>query len=447
MNYNYNPQEKILQISLEKCSQKELQQQLKNIKKNFSRAQLVKQNTNQYINMEYFESNILNIFVKQQNVNVISTLSIFISKNTHITFQQLRQLLNACCENSYDLINLSLKIEDNQIGSKGAYLIAYQILKLKNLQNLKLEIQSNNIKSKGAQALAYSISQLKNLKTLSLKIDKENNISAPTKAQQNSISSFLNLHILNCWDNEEYQYFEKLIDQEIDGIHAIVNMLENHQYLQELDLNIDNDQVQQQNIQTDKNFIQVLWNLSNLKKLNLVIGQYFCFNNMLAYPINFKKLSNLTNLSISIQNNCQICQQGIFLLKNTILNFPNLTHLSFEIGIKCNIKSEGICTLFEAIGELNSLTYLKLQIKWGNFISVQGAKAISDAIFKLQKLKQLIILIDESSNDINFEGSYFLGSSILQLNNLRSVQAKFFQSQVLKKTLAKQQVRLVTQQL
>ncbi|KAL4487361.1 hypothetical protein ABPG73_005871 [Tetrahymena malaccensis] len=397
--------------------------------------------------MEKYESNSLDNFVSFQNVNIISKLSISIAKDTPLKLQQMRQLLSYSCGNNCDLIDLSLKIEENQIGSKGAYLIAYQILKLTNLQNLKIEIQSNNIKSKGAQALAYSISQLKNLKTLSLKIDRENNISDSPKKQQNSFCEFFNFHFFNCLDNEEYQYFEKLIDQEIDGICAIMNMLENHQSLQELELNIDNDQVQQQNIHNDKSFIQVLWNLTNLKKLNVVFGQYFCNNNMLAFPTNFKKLINLTNLSISIQGNCQFSLQGIFLLKNTLLNIPNLTQLSIEMGAKNNIKSEGVCTLFEAVGELNFLTSLNLQIKWGNFIGVQGAKAISESISKLQKLKQLTIFIDESSNDIDFDGSYFLGSSILQLKQLRSVRAKFFQSQVLKKTLMRKQIRLVNQLL
>ncbi|KAL4500436.1 hypothetical protein ABPG72_003387 [Tetrahymena utriculariae] len=447
MYCNYNPQEKILKISLEKCNQKELQQQLKNIQKNFSRAQPVKKNTNKYINMEQYESNSLDCFVSYQNVNIVSTLNIFIAKNTNLKSQQMRPFLNGLCGNNCDLLNLSLKIEENQIGSKGAYLIAYQILKLKNLQNLKLDIQSNNIKSKGAQAIAYSISQLKNLKTLSLKIDNENNISTYPKAQESSICKFFNYSFFNCLDNEEYQYFKNLIDQEIDGICAIISMLENHQSLQELDLDIDNGHIQQQNIQNDKNFIQVLMSLTNLKKLNVVFGQYFCNNNMLSFPKNFKYLNNLISLSISIKNCCQFSNQGVFLLKNTLLNIPNLTQFSLEIGVKNKIRSEGICTLFEAISELNSLISLNLQIKWGNFVGVQGAKAISDSISKLQKLKQLVIFIDESSNDINFEGSYFIGSSILQLKQLKTVQAKFFQSQVLKKALIKKQVRLVSQQL
>ncbi|KAL4512691.1 hypothetical protein ABPG72_020528 [Tetrahymena utriculariae] len=306
--------------------------------------------------------------------------------------------------------------QPNRYDQIGVIAICESIKLFKQLDFLKLDIDGRKVNKLGVQAISSVFESLTNLQNLDFKFRYLFGQINGIKELAISLGSLVNLKFLSF-----YIFQENTINSEIQM--ELSNSLRNLNKLESLFLD---DLYYFQDEQSIIHFADIFSHKYQLKNLNLKIesskihGQYVA----VCLAEKLKKLINLTDFTIKIQDNCNIKAEGTYALAEAISNMENLTELQIIIKICNQIGQKGAISIGDALGKLAYLQSLKLIIEDNNFINQEGAQAIAEGIEKLSNLVDLDVQINENNfinNGFRSQSAQQLGmafQSLTQLENL-----------------------------
>ncbi|KAL4500367.1 hypothetical protein ABPG72_003318 [Tetrahymena utriculariae] len=291
--------------------------------------------------------------------------------------------LSIYLSNLKHLKSLSLDFKNDQIGPEGLFEISNTFQNLgKNLQVLKLNLEENKLKQCGF--LAEKLQFLNNLTTLSLKLGLNLFVNSQVVEILYSIKELYNLR------NLELDFQNQKVDEMCFRVFS--ESLENKQLLK-LSLNLNNSQLKMSELKQ--------WNIDQLKdiqELNL-------------------NLSNNT-----IQDNDL---QSFFLAISQLKNIQILS-LHLDNVLQKELKADYQCTYPSGLSEiLKNAAHLKeLELSLGaNKIGINQITQISVCLKQLTKIRKLKIYL--WNNELNEQGLSVLIKNIKPLENLQCLHLDF----------------------
>ncbi|KAL4499425.1 hypothetical protein ABPG73_008975 [Tetrahymena malaccensis] len=329
--------------------------------------------------------------------------------------QSLQQLINEdlcrddensikinCFELPRMLINILIKLNCNQEIDQFLlkYLIQIEQYLTINKEDKVFEYESYQLGLCGAQEVAYILQKLQNITELNLCFYQSFKTNQGNELTQHIVDILENCQYLTDLDLELSKTF---INDE--GAINIANALMLGQNIVKLNIDLSNNNIQDEGAQS---IIDTFINCLNITEFSLKLME----NNIKSEGAKIiakalETCDKITKLNLNLENN-EIDDKGFSDLTSILLKYKNISSLNLNLK-NDNFGDDEIEVIANSLLDCQNLTELNLNL-YANNITSSGVKHIAVALRKCRDLK--ILNLNLQQNQISTEGMFFIAETL-----------------------------------